>query len=164
MTRLSRSSKFLVVQIGLLLSLILVLANVSASQTGRNKAAAEEEPVLHDYRGVQIGWLADDVRKKLGDPANKSDEQDYFIFNDKETAQILYDKATRKVITISVDFSNGATGVITPQQVFGAEIDAKQDGSKYKMVRYPKLGYWVSYNRTAGDSPLISVTMQKMAQ
>ena len=149
-----------------LVTITFLLSTAGVAQTTRKalNVAPDESPIFQEYRGVQIGWLADDVRKKLGDPANKSDEQDYFIFNDKETAQILYDKATRKVITISVDFSNGATGVITPQQVFGAEIDAKQDGSKYKMVRYPKLGYWVSYNRTAGDSPLISVTMQKMAQ
>ncbi len=163
MTRLSRSSRFLLLQIGFSILIILFLASVSVSQTTRKSAApAEEEPILHDYRGVQIGWLVDDVRKKLGDPANKSDEQDLFVFNEKEMAQIIYDKATKKVTTISVDFMNGANSVITPQQVFGGEIEAKQDGSKYRMVRYPKVGYWVSYNRTAGDSPLITVTMTKL--
>jgi hypothetical protein len=29
-------------------------------------------------------------------------------------------------------------------------------------VRYPKEGYWVSYSRTAGDTPIISITIQKM--
>jgi len=136
------------------------------AQTPRNRPgpAAEEEPAFHDYRGVQIGWLSDDVRKKLGAPADKGDEQDFFVFNEKETAQILYDKATHKVTTISVDFMNGAASIITPQQVFGAEIDAKPDGSKYKMVRYAKAGYWISYSRTAGDTPIITVTLTKMAQ
>jgi hypothetical protein len=83
------------------------------------------------------------------------------MFGDKETVQILYDKA-QKVVTISVDFSNGASEVLTPQQVFGAEIEAKSDGSKYKMVRYPKAGIWLSYNRTAGNSPMVTVTLQKM--
>jgi hypothetical protein len=124
--------------------------------------AVEEEPVFHEYRGVQIGWLADDVRKKLGNPADKGDEQDFYVFGDKETAQVLYDKTTRKVTTISVDFMSGATGVITPQQVFGADVDTKADGSKYKLVRYQKAGYWVSYSRTAGDTPIITVTMQKL--
>ena len=85
-------------------------------------------------------------------------------FGEKETAQILYDKTTHKVVAISVDFTNGANGVLTPQQVFGAEIDAKPDGSKYKLVRYPKAGYWVSYSRTAGDSPIVTVTVQRIAQ
>jgi len=30
-------------------------------------------------------------------------------------------------------------------------------------VRYPKAGYWVSYNRTAGNSPMITITMQAIA-
>jgi hypothetical protein len=103
------------------------------------------------------------VRKKLGSPANKGDEQDFYVFNEKEMAQILYDKATGKVTAISVDFMNGAREIITPQQVFGVDFDAKPDGSKYRLVRYPKAGYWVSYNRTAGDTPIITVTIQKLA-
>jgi hypothetical protein len=155
----------LLVQSAFIVSIALVAAISVSAQTRRSVAAAvEEEPAFHDYRGVQIGWLADDVRKKLGTPLNKDDEQDFYVFNEKETAQILYDKATRKVTAISVDFSNGATGVITPQQVFGGEIEAKADGSKYKMVRYPKVGYWISYSRTAGDTPLITVTIQKLPQ
>ncbi len=63
---------------------------------------------------------------------------------------------------ISIDFMNGASEVITPQQVFGADVEAKPDGSKYKLVRYPKAGYWVSYSRTAGDTPIITVTIQQI--
>ena len=165
MTHLSRSSKFLLVQAAFVISILLLLASSLSAQTRKQAApAAQEEPTFHDYRGVQIGWVADDVRKKLGTPLNKDDEQDFYVFNEKETAQILYDKATRKVTAISVDFMNGASGVITPQQVFGADIEAKADGSKYKLVRYPKVGYWISYSRTAGDTPLITVTMQKLPQ
>jgi hypothetical protein len=100
------------------------------------------------------------VRKKLGSPANKGEEQDFFVFGEKETAQVMYDKG--QVSAISVDFMNGAKEIITPEQVFGADIDAKPDGSKYKLVRYPKAGYWVSYSRTAGESPIITVTIQKL--
>ena len=31
----------------------------------------------------------------------------------------------------------------------------------YKMVSYPKAGYWVAYSRTAGDEPLTIITMQR---
>jgi len=145
--------------------MILGIASIASAQTNRARAtAAEEDPIFHDYRGIQIGWLADEVRKKLGSPANKGDEQDFYVFDEKEMAQILYDKATGKVTAISVDFMNGAREVITPKQVFGIDFDAKPDGSKYRLVRYPKAGYWVSYNRTAGDSPIITVTIQKFAQ
>jgi hypothetical protein len=143
-------------------SIVSVASIAVVAQTNRNRPkAADEEPVFQEYRGVQIGFLADDVRKKLGTPANKGDEQDYYVFGEKERAQILYDKAS-KVVAISVDFSTGATEVLTPQQVFGAEIDAKPDGSMYKLVRYPKAGYWLSYSKTAGETPIVSVTITKL--
>jgi hypothetical protein len=141
----------------------LTIAGASLAQTTRKPTGThEEEPVFLDYRGVKIGWVADEVRKKLGNPANKGDEQDYYRFGDNEACQILYDKATSKVTAISVDFMNGAREVLTPQQVFGSDFEAKPDGSKYKLVRYPKAGYWVSYSKTAGDTPIITVTIQKL--
>lgn len=163
MTHLLRFSEFRILRRVVLAGICLLLASVSApAQTTRKAPAGDDDPVFLEYRGIQIGWLADEVRKKLGTPVDKGDEQDLFVFNEKEMCQVLYDKATKKVTAISVDFQNGANGVLTPQQVFGSEIDAKPDGSKYKLVRYPKAGYWVSYNRTAGDTPMITITMQKL--
>jgi hypothetical protein len=162
MTRLLRSSKFWLLGQALLVVIGFSIAGVAQAQTTPKRAALvpEEEPVFHEYRGVKIGWVADEVRKKLGSPANKGDEQDFYVFGEKETAQVLYDKG--QVTAISVDFMNGAKEVITPQQVFGADFEAKPDGSKYKLVRYPKAGYWVSYSRTAGDTPIITVTIQRL--
>jgi hypothetical protein len=164
MTHHARSFGPLVVNGLLLAAITLLLATAAAAQTTRRAplAAAEESPIFQEYRGVQIGWLADDVRKKLGNPADKGDEQDFYVFGEKETAQILYDKATHKVTAISVDFMNGASDVITPVQVFGADFETKADGSKHKLVRYPKAGYWVSYSRTAGDTPIVTIQIQKM--
>lgn len=165
MTHLSRFLNVALLRRAILLTAVISMAGITVVAQTKSRAGAgavDADPIFHEYRGVQLGLLADDVRKKLGEPANKGDEQDFYVFGEKEMAQILYDKSTRKVITISVDFSNGAAGVLTPQQVFGAEIEAKPDGSKYKLVRYPKAGYWLSYSRTAGDTPTISVTITKI--
>lgn len=164
MTHLSRSSTFWLLNRAALVGICLLLSGISIAQTTKKTSGNDDEPVFLDYRGVQIGWLADDVRKKLGSPIDKGDEQDFYKFGDKETCQVLYDKATRKVTAISIDFSNGASTVITPEQVFGADFDTKPDGSKYKLVRYPKAGYWVSYYRGAGTTPNITITMQKIQQ
>ena len=145
----------------------LLLAMSSANGQGPRKTAApaageDESALFKDYRGVQLGMTADEVRKKLGDPKDKGDEQDFFIFNDTETAQIVYDK-THKVVTISADFMNAEQlSVPTAKQVFGADVEAKADGSIYRMVRFTKAGYWLSYNRTGGASPLTTVTLQKI--
>jgi hypothetical protein len=164
MTRLSRSSNLWILSRATLIGVCLFLAgsSVSAQTTRKTAAAGDDEPVFLEYRGIQIGWLADEVRKKLGNPADKGDEQDLFVFGEKETCQVIYDKATRKVTAISVDFMNGSNSPITPQQVFGSDIESKADGSKYKLVRYPKAGYWVSYNKTGGATPMITITMQKL--
>ncbi len=163
MTRLLRSSNFWLLSRALLVVISFSIAGAAFGQTPQKRAslaADEEQPVFHEYRGVKIGWVADEVRKKLGNPANKGDEQDFYMFGEKETAQFLYDKG--QVTAISVDFMNGAKEIITPQQVFGADFESKPDGSKYKLVRYPKAGYWVSYSRTAGDTPIITVTIQRL--
>ena len=145
-------------------SLLLLLASGNA-QTPRRSAAAsggdEEAGSFKEYRGVQLGMLADEVRKKLGAPKDKGDEQDFFVFGDSETAQIVYDKA-HKVVTISADFLSAGASIPTAKQVFGAAVEAKADGSVYRMVRFTKAGYWVSYNRTSGASPLTTVTLQKI--
>jgi hypothetical protein len=137
-------------------------ANAQSSRKAAAPAAGEDESVLFkDYRGVQLGMTADEVRKKLGDPKDKSDEQDFFVFNDNETAQIVYDK-THKVITISADYLTAGDKVPTAKQVFTGDVETKADGSMYKMVRLLKAGYWLSYNRTGGASPLTTVTLQKI--
>lgn len=137
-------------------------ANGQAQRKAAAHAAAEDEsPLFHNYRGVQLGMTSDEARKLLGEPKDKGDEQDFFIFDETETAQIVYDK-THKVITISADFMTASNSVLTAKQVFGADIEAKPDGSVYRMVRYPKAGYWLSYNRTSGTSPLTTVTLQKI--
>lgn len=134
---------------------------VGVQSADQGKAA--DDPPFREYRGVSIGMSADEARRKLGTPKEKSDQQDFFVFSEKESAQIFYDGA-RKVSAISVDYVGEGSGVPKPKDVFGTEIEAKADGTMYKMVRYPKAGYWVSFNRTAGPTPLISITLQKIAQ
>jgi hypothetical protein len=123
--------------------------------------ANEPSSSFNAYRGVQLGMTAEEVRKKLGEPKDKGTEQDFFIFNETETAQIVYDKS-QKVVTISADFMTQGPDVLTAKQVIGAEVDPKPDGSVYKLVRFPKAGYWVSFNRTGGASPMTTVTLQKI--
>lgn len=148
----------------LLIVTLVFISGVSVSaqrKPGGAAAAAEHPPSFHEYRGIQLGMTADEVRKKLGEPKDKGGEQDFYVFNETETAQIVYDKS-QKVVTISADFLTQGPDVLTAKQVLGAEVEAKPDGSIYKMVRFPKAGYWVSFNRTSGASPMTTVTLQKI--
>jgi hypothetical protein len=161
-TQSIKLTNFRVFALALAAASLLIAMGSATAQTRKPAASGEDESVLYkDYRGVLLGMTADEVRKKLGDPKDKSDEQDFFVFNDNETAQIVYDK-THKVVTISADFLTAGDKVPTAKQVFGGDVEAKADGSVYRMVRLLKAGYWISYNRTGGASPLTTVTLQKI--
>jgi len=134
-----------------------------AAGTGsaQRKPGADDQPVFNEYRGVQLGMTTADVRKKLGDPKDKSAEQDFYIFNETETAQVVYDK-TAKVIAISADFMSPNSAAPSAKDVFGADVVAKPDGSMHKLVRFPKAGYWLSYNRTGGADFVVTIQLQKL--
>jgi hypothetical protein len=134
---------------------VAIVPNPSASN-----AATANVPVLTDYRGVRIGMTAEEVRAKL-DRLKKGDRQDYLVFSERESAQIYYDD-TGKVTAISIDYFGDTSNAPSPDAVLGVELQAKADGSMYQLNRYPQVGYWVSYNRTAGDKPIVTITMQKM--
>ncbi|MDT5062155.1 MAG: hypothetical protein QOH63_2614 [Acidobacteriota bacterium] len=133
-------------------------ASVARAQNGGSMKKTDK-PIYVGYKGVSIGMDAVEARKKLGDPKDKSDAQDFYIFSDKETAQVFYDKG--KVMAVSVNYL-GDKNAPLPKVVLGLDIEAKADGGMYKLVRYPEAGYWVSYNRTGGDDPLVTVTMQRI--
>ena len=141
-------------------AMILLLPNSPTAQKLRDAGAPTEVVSgFNEFKGVRLGMSTDEARKKLGSPANKSDDQDLYTFGDKITAQVLY--KTSKVVTISIDFLS-PNDAPKPIDVVGSEVESRPDGSMHKMVRYPKAGYWVSYSRTAGDSPMVSVTLQKI--
>jgi hypothetical protein len=150
----------------LLLPLVLILCPIANAQevakvnTATTKAANANVPVFADYRGVTIGMAADEVRSKLNN-VKKGDRQDFVSFSEHESAQIYYDDKG-KVTAISIDYIGDISGAPTPEAVLGTTIEAKPDGSMYQLNRYSEAGYWVSYNRTAGAKPIVTITMQKM--
>jgi hypothetical protein len=143
--------------------LLAALALVASATQARAQGPADklkEEPPFHEYKGVHLGMTADEARKLLGAPTDKDDKQDFYSFNDKESCQVYYDD-TKKVFAVSVTYLGG-NAVPAPKSILGADADARQDGSLYKMIRFPKVGYWVSYTRTSGDAPMTIIAMQKI--
>jgi outer membrane protein assembly factor BamE (lipoprotein component of BamABCDE complex) len=120
-------------------------------------------PVWQSYKGVAIGMTADEVRAKLGAPKSEDPEGFFYIFSDMENAQVLLDSG-KKVRTISVVYTAEYPTAPKFADVFGktAELQAKPDGSIYKMVKYEDAGYWVSYSRMAGEKAMVIVMIQKM--
>ena len=158
--------------VGFFLTLLLLLLLLSVKVVGQNqnentptpkmqKIVAEdnEMPLFRDYKGVTIDTSAEEARQKLGEPTSMSDVQDFYLITDQEMVQIFYDKSKR-VMAISINYQGDKAP--TCKAVLGVEAKARADSSSYMMVEYPKVGYWVSYSRTAGDAPMITVTMKKI--
>lgn len=123
-------------------------------------AKTEQNGLAIAFKGISIGMLIDDVHKKLGTPKEKSTGQDYYVFSDDLSGQIVYD-ARQAVSTVSFDFT-GKSAAPTAKEILGEDVQPRTDGGIYKMVQFPKAGYWVSYSKTSGDSPMVSITMQKL--
>ena len=103
----------------------------------------------------------DEARNKLGPAKEKSDAQDFYVFSDTESAQVYYGP-TKSVTAITITYTGKIDTAPTAKAVFGEDVPPKPDGGIFKMVRYPKAGYWVSYNKIAGDDPMVMIAMQKM--
>lgn len=149
---------------------ILLFSVTAVAQTAgappQTPSAAETvsrvlQPATIEYKSIKIGTTADEVRDKLGKAEIDDKDGFYYRFSDEEFVQIRLDKDD-KVRLISVTYSGENAPEFT--EVFGDEtnVEAKPDGSIYRLVRYPKAGYWVAYSRTGGDKPTTTVTMQKL--
>ena len=156
-----RTRNLTLLLIGTLSFIAFAADNSRAQRTRTSTDEPDNQPAFSDFKGVRIGMTADAARKKLGSPRDKSAEMDLYVFNDTQAVEVFYDK-TGAVSAISIDFMSGANGIPTAKEVLGTEAEAKADGAVYKMLRYPKAGYWVSYSRTAGSSPTTTITMQKI--
>lgn len=135
------------------------------AQAKKAKAAfsneeSTQQPLYSQYKGVRLGMTAEEARAKLGTPTLKDNDQDYYMFSENESAQIVYD-ASHKVVTISVDYTGGI-GAPDPKTVVVGELEQSPNGSMYRVMRYESLGFWVSYNRATGTVPTVTITIQKL--
>jgi hypothetical protein len=145
--------------------LLLLLGAIASGQTKSEAMKVArgytqvQQPLYKEYRGVRLGMTAAETRAKLGEPAMKSDEQDFYVFSANETAQIVYTE--QKVVTISTDYSGGV-GAPDYKSVVGENLLQKPDGSLFKMVLYDSERFWVSYYKSASVEPVVTITIGTM--
>ena len=155
----------------LLIATLLWLSISALAQTEAAKIDVQEtekqavsQPVLTEYKGIKIGMTSEEVRETI-DKKPKVEDKDgfYYVFSDEETAQIGLD-ADKKVRVISVMYMGKDADVPKYEDVFGKDVAATETegGGVYNLVRYPEAGFWVAYNRTTGDNPMVTITIQKM--
>ena len=152
---------FLLLGIILLLALGGIVANGQSEAPGPRapKAHAQvQQPLYREYRGVRLGMTAAEVRAKLGEPAMKSDEQDFYVISANETAQIAYN-AAQKVTTISTDYAGGVGAPDYRSVVGEGMLLQRPDGTVFKMVMNDAERFWVTYSKSATTSPIVTITI-----
>jgi hypothetical protein len=143
--------------IGALLLLLLGVVAKGGSSDSTMRAPSQTLPYI-EYRGVRLGMTAAEARAKLGEPAMKSNGQDFFVISANETTQIAYD-AFQKVMTISTDYTGGVGAPDYRAVVGNGMLLQRPDGSLFRMVQYPTVGIWVSYNKSAAMVPDVTITI-----
>lgn len=147
--------------IGLLLVLLIgiVARGQSTTQPTRTVSAHSQiqQPLYREYRGLRLGMTAAEARAKLGEPAYKSDEQDFYVISANETVQIAY--RAEKVVTISTDYAGGVGAPEYKSVVGEGVLLQRPDGSLFRMVMYDSERFWVSYNKSASVVPLVTITI-----
>lgn len=124
--------------------------------------AAVPAPFLKEYRKVSIGMTADTLRDAWGKPANEYSDGLFYEMSDSETIQIVLGPE-KKITAIAITFIEGK-GAPSFAQVFGDGVtpEKRENGSVYRMVRYPDAGYWVAYYVGPTEKADVSLTMQKL--
>lgn len=120
-----------------------------------------QQPLYKEYRGVQLGMTVTETRAKLGQPVFMSEEQDVYVFSANETTQIAYD-AAHKVVTISTDYTGGVGAPDLKTVVGDGAFLQRPDGSLFKAMQYDAEHLWVSYNKSAGIVPVVTITLQAL--
>lgn len=156
-----------------LFTLSILLASLFLSSTSISTATARSvspapaatplgKPPYSSYKGVTLGMATDEARTKLGSPKEKSDLQDYFEVSQSESVQVYYHPVSHTVTAVMVTYTGNLDGVPTPRDIFGEDAQAQPDGGIFKKVDYPKAGFWITYNKTGGDDPMIIIALNKM--
>ena len=139
----------------------LAQAQSETPATKVSKAHAQiQQPLYREYRGVRLGMTAAEARAKLGEPALKSDEQDFYVFSANETAQIAY--TAQKVTMISIDYTAGVGAPDYKSVVGEGVLLQRPDGSLFRMMLYDSERCWVSYNKSVSAVPVVTITIGAM--
>ena len=139
--------------------LVALAGTAGRAQVLRPAALSKEDgPVYAEYRGVRLGSTAEEVRSRLCKAVSETNAEDFHVVSETETAQVYYD-ASRRVRAVVVMYTADGPA---PESVLGRPAEAKEDGSQHLKINYERAGYWVSYTRTAGETPVVTVAMQSL--
>jgi hypothetical protein len=132
------------------------IKKVSPAQT------APPAPLLKEYRKITIGASAEALREQWGKPKMEFSDGFLYEMSDSETIQISIGPE-KNIRAMSITFVDGK-GAPSFADVFGeAEVPEKREnGSIYKLVRYPAAGYWVAYYAGPPGNADVTLTMQKL--
>jgi hypothetical protein len=143
----------------------LLVAAVAGSQSAGAPAPAggvtDSDAVFQIFKGARLGMKAEEVRKILGRPQEKDDAQDFYVLSETHRIRVYYG-ADGGATALVASFVGEGSGAPTPEAILGGPAEPTANGSASGSALRPEKGYRVSYSRTAADTPMVFITVQKL--
>jgi hypothetical protein len=142
-------------------ALALVLGTTVFGGQSTAAPAPSAETLFEEFKGARLGMSPSEVRRLLGKPNEKDDAQEFYVLSDVRRIRVYYD-SDGHVNALVASFIGKESGAPSPEAILGEPVVAGANGAASGSSFRPKDGYRVSYSRTADESPMVFITVQKL--
>ena len=118
----------------------------------------QDRKVMSEFRGVRLGFTAEQVKGALGAPATKSDNREDFTFDGDNQLSLHYENGAVKAMQIS--FIDATKAPDWAQVVGDAQIEEMANGAKSARKVVKTENYWVTMYRSK-DGTIVRITISR---
>jgi hypothetical protein len=143
------------------LMLVTALAMTASGGQSTGTPAASTESLFKEFKGARLGMPSSEVRRLLGKPEEKDAAQEFYVLSEVRRIRVYYD-SEGQVSALVASFIGKDSGAPSPEAILGEPIAPGANGAANGSSFRPEDGYRVSYSRTADESPMVFITIQKL--
>jgi len=149
----------------LITRLLIVVAVLACASLGGHSIGSvsatlvpQEKKVLSEFRGVRLGFKADQVHAKLGKPASVVESREEFTFEGDN--QITIHLENGEVRAIQIVFMESAKAPAWTDVVGDAEVNQMESGAKFARKVVNAEHFWVSMYKSK-DGTMTRITISR---
>jgi hypothetical protein len=118
----------------------------------------QEKKILSEFRGVRLGFKADEVHAKLGKPASVVESREEFTFDGDN--QITIHLENGEVRAIQIVFMEATKAPTWTDVVGDAEVNQMESGAKFARKVVNAEHFWVSMYKSK-DGTMTRITISR---
>lgn len=134
------------------------IGSVSATECLVAPLVPQEKKVLSEFRGVRLGFKADEVHAKLGKPASVVESREEFTFEGDN--QITIHLENGEVRAIQIVFMEATKAPTWTEVVGDAEVNQMESGAKFARKVVNAEHFWVSMYKSK-DGTMTRITISR---